>query len=479
MTDKTQNNENKSNILLRTSFWYTISGFLSKGIVFLMLPFYVRFLTKAEYGDYSNLLSWINLISPVVIMNLQLFIMKIQNSEKEELPKYLINSYYASILVLIAIMVPVMAFRQEFMEITQLSEFSLIVIFAYSLLVPIFYLYQGFLRAVFKLKEYVVVNILIALISAALSLLVLIMLGEEQRFVGFVLAQTIPIMVFSVYYLIKTLLLEKRPSKGHLRKSLSIGLPMIPHLLGIAILGKIDRIMITAMIGAEATADYSVANNLALIISTLSIALNNAYVPWQTKQLADKNYASIKKPIYLQILILMFITLGISVLAPEFMVIWAGEKYANVVNILPPLLISVLYTHIYTIFYNIEVFYESKKMIIYSSIAAAIFNVITNYIFINIYGYEAAAFTTLASNLLLVILHYLAVKKIGKQDILPVKKIFVLILISILIIYPMILLYSMPLFKYVILLLAIIVVALYLYRNRNQYLGLIKKFRKR
>lgn len=468
----------KSNVLLKTSFWYTISGFLSKGIVFLMLPFYVRFLTKAEYGDYSNLLSWINLISPVVMMNLQLFIMKVQNSEKKELPKYLINSYYVSILVLLCVMIPVLLFKNKFMEMTQLSEFSLTIIFTYCALVPIFYLYQGFLRSIFKLKEYVAINIAIALLSAGFSLGVLLVVSPEYRFWGFVLAQTIPIMAFSIYYLIKTLMIERKFSKPHFIKTLNMGLPMIPHLLGIAILGKIDRIMITAMVGPEATADYSVANNLALIISTLSIALNNAYVPWQTKQLAEKNYSSIKKPVYLQIFVLMIITLGLSFLAPEVMVIWAGDKYANVTNILPPLLIGVLFTHIYTIFYNVEVFYESRKMIVYAAIIASIFNVVTNYIFIPMFGYEAAAFTTVASNLLLVGLHYLAIKKIGKNSILPMKLISIIVLISIVSIYPMILLYTRPLIKYGLLVIGIILFTVYVYKNKDQYLGLLKKIRR-
>lgn len=468
----------KGNVLLKTSFWYTISGFLSKGIVFIMLPFYVRLLTKQQYGDYSNMMSWINLIFATCMMNLQFLIIKSQNMHKEEVPKYLINSYYAIISVLAVFALPIIIFRNQLSFILQMDNFTLAVVLIYSTFVPMFYLYQAYLRSTFKLKEFVVINILITVLSASFSVLFLYLVKSENRYFYFVLTQTLPIISFGMYYLIRVFIVERSISKRHLSEAFSLGLPMIPHLLAITILSKIDRIMITAIIGSEATANYSVAYNLSLVVSTFSIALNNAFMPWLIKQLSENKIKSIKNAILIQVLFIFFITIGISIVAPEVMIIWAGRKYAEVIYIVSPIMIGVLFTHIYTIFYNIEIFHNEKKILVISSITAAIFNVVTNYIFIYMFGYEAAAYTTLISNLLLLVLHGYAIKKIEKLNLIPIKGLFAIISISLISIAPMILLYNYPIIKYAIIAIAIVITLLLYLRYKDKIMEMINNLRK-
>lgn len=472
------NKKKKGNVLLKTSFWYTVSGFLSKGIVFIMLPFYVRLLTKEQYGDYSNMMSWINLIFGTAMMNLQFLIIKSQNTNRNEVPKYLINSYYAILSVLAVFAIPVIIFRNQLAFILQMDNFTLAVVLIYSAFVPMFYLYQAYLRSTFKLKEFVVINIVITALTAGLSILFLYLVKSESRYFYFVLTQTLPIIFFGIYYLIRVLIVERRVSKRHITEAFSLGLPMIPHLLGVTILSKIDRVMITAIVGSAATANYSVAYNLSMIVTTLSTALNSAFMPWLIKQLSEDKKESIKTPVLLQVLFIFIITIGISIVAPEVMIVWAGRKYAEVIYIIPPIMIGVMLTHIYTIFYNIEMFYNAKKMLVISSVIASIFNVVTNYIFISMFGYEAAAYTTLASNLLLVVLHGYAVKKIDSLNLLPIKGLLVTICISLISIIPMIKLYDYPILKYVIIAVILVVGTIVVLRNKEQILVMINTLRK-
>ena len=68
-------------------------------------------------------------------------------------------------------------------------------------------------------------------------------------------------------------------------------------------------------------------------------------------------------------------------------------------------------------FSTIEFYYEKTKGIMYASLAAALLNIILNYIFINIYGYIAAAYTTLFCYMMLSLAHYYFMKKIVKKYI--------------------------------------------------------------
>ena len=76
----------------------------------------------------------------------------------------------------------------------------------------------------------------------------------------------------------------------------------------------------------------------------------------------------------------------------------------------------------YIFFYDIEYYNKKTKYIATFSIIAAIINIVLNYIFINLFGYYAAAYTTLISYLILSILHYFGMKKSEKMEIYDIKQ---------------------------------------------------------
>ena len=63
----------------------------------------------------------------------------------------------------------------------------------------------------------------------------------------------------------------------------------------------------------------------------------------------------------------------------------------------------------------IEMYYEETKKVMVASIAAAILNVILNALLIPVYGYIAAAFTTLICYIFLAVFHYFMAKKVLRQ----------------------------------------------------------------
>ena len=66
------------------------------------------------------------------------------------------------------------------------------------------------------------------------------------------------------------------------------------------------------------------------------------------------------------------------------------------------------YYHIYA---NIVYFYKKPKYVMIGSVTAVVINIILNYIFINLYGYLAAAYTTLICYLIQAFIDYLGMKK--------------------------------------------------------------------
>ena len=95
--------------------------------------------------------------------------------------------------------------------------------------------------------------------------------------------------------------------------------------------------------------------------------------------------------------------------------ILAGEKYMEAVYVVPPVTVSLLLLFYCQLFGNYEFYYEEKKSLIWATIGAAAANFLLNWIFIGIYGYIAAAYTTLFSYIILTACHGLAMKLIMKK----------------------------------------------------------------
>ena len=112
----------------------------------------------------------------------------------------------------------------------------------------------------------------------------------------------------------------------------------------------------------------------------------------------------------------MVITLIPSLFAPELVWLLGSNKYSDSMWVVPPVSCSVFFTFLYSLFSNVELYYEKSKNIMIASTGAAIGNIVLNYIFISLFGYISAAYTTLACYILLSILHYSFMIKICKEQ---------------------------------------------------------------
>ena len=69
----------------------------------------------------------------------------------------------------------------------------------------------------------------------------------------------------------------------------------------------------------------------------------------------------------------------------------------------------------YFFFSVFELYYEKTNYITLATSVGAIINIVLNFVFIPIFGYIAAAYTTLACYLLFVFMHYFFMQKICKE----------------------------------------------------------------
>ena len=160
--------------------------------------------------------------------------------------------------------------------------------------------------------------------------------------------------------------------------------------------------------------------------------------------------------------------------APEIVKILATEEYYEAIYIMPPIAAGVFFTSFANLYSNIAVYYKRSKYVMYPAIIAAGLNLFLNYIFIRLFGYMAAAYTTLFSYIVLAFLQAMWTNRgcrENKNDINMIfdnKKMMLLAIITAVITLLTIPLYSNSIVRYIILIIGIIIAFLtfrYLVKN--------------
>ena len=101
--------------------------------------------------------------------------------------------------------------------------------------------------------------------------------------------------------------------------------------------------------------------------------------------------------------------------APEIVRILATEEYYEAIYIMPPIAAGIFFTSVANLYSNIVVNYKKSQFVMYPALISAVLNVALNYIFIPIFGYEAAAYTTLFSYVLLALLQAVWANKVRRD----------------------------------------------------------------
>ena len=91
--------EIQANIAVKSGLWYTVGNFSTKAIGFITTPIFTRLLTPEEVGDYSNVVSWIEIFIIVCTFNLFSSVMTAKFDFKDEIDDYIASNLIAGSLV--------------------------------------------------------------------------------------------------------------------------------------------------------------------------------------------------------------------------------------------------------------------------------------------------------------------------------------------------------------------------------------------
>lgn len=401
---------------IKSAFWYTFSSFLTKGVIFLTTPIFTRLLTKGDFGSFSNFSSWMSILAIVATLHLESATARARFDFEDDFDGYISSTVFCGSMVSLLFYICVLAAPRFFSSVFDIDIIYLHILCLFLIFSPAFDMRQIKLRYEYKYISNVIITILVTA-GSTLTAVYMVHICSDKLF-GRIMGEFVPkIAVYIGMFIFVMIRGKKLLCLEYWKYAVLYSVPIIPHLLSNVILGSSDKIMITKMVNKEAAAIYSLAYSCGMIISVFLSSFNQAMTPWLSEKLHDEDYGIIKKVNRWYILCFAVMVEGMILIAPELIKFLGGEKYAGAEYLIAPVMTGYGFKFAYTSYVNIEQYEKKTGAVSVGTLLAAGFNFLANLICIPLFGFQAAAYTTLAGFIMLLLIHYLICRKYGFSHI--------------------------------------------------------------
>lgn len=423
-------NENKKD-MKKASIFYFIGTLFNKGIAFITVPIFTRILTVEDYGIVTTYNSWVTILSMILglalYMAVRLAFVDYEEKVYDFLSTILLFTFSYG-LILIGI-VCVAAYLLPVSVNIGIIILCLLQALGSGVLEDI----SQFLMMQYKYKFRTIVMILPNLLSTVFAIVLIKYVISSHLYLGRIVPTAL--ITFSFGIILSIFFIKKGKfsiKKEYIKYGLVISLPLVLHGISLNILSQSDRTMITILRNATETGIYGLIYNFSMIATVITTAFDGVWVPFFMQKMKDGDYKGINEVSIRYIELMTIAMIGVVLVGPEIVKVLATEAYWEGIRIIPPIVLSNYLIFLYTLYVYIEHYHKKTVFISINTMIAAVSNILLNYFFIKEWGYAGAAYTTLISYALSLVLHYCYARKLNKE-VIPLRQI-VLPSVSILII---------------------------------------------
>lgn len=404
----------------KASVYYLIGTLFNKGIGFITVPIFTRILTVADYGIVTTYNSWVGIISMFIslalYMAVRLSFVDYEHNVNDFLSSILLFTIVYGIFILTSVYVVVYILPISanigviILCLLQALGSALIEDISQFLLMQVRYCFRTIIL--------IVPNLLSTIISVIVIRFVLSCNLYWGRIIPNALITFTIGLGLTLYFLPKGKIALNR---AYLKYGLKLSLPLVLHGIALNILSQSDRTMITWLREASETGIYGLIYNFSMIATVITTAFDGIWVPFFMENMKKNLNAEINKYSLKYVELMTIAMVGVVLVGPEIVKLLATKAYWEGILIIPPIVLSNYLIFIYTLYVYVEHFHKKTLFISINTMLAAAVNIILNYFFIIRWGYIGAAYSTLLSYILSLILHYVYARKLNKT-VLPIKQ---------------------------------------------------------
>lgn len=390
---------------------FSVSNFVSKILVFLLVPLYTNVLSTYEYGIADLLQVTLLLLVPAITVNMGEAALRF-GIEKVDKRGSILRiglgfTFKADLVILFACLLGMFFVKPEY----KWYLFLFIFLFAANSLFE-------FLILFFQGSEMVPV-VVIGSVSSTLVMIIsniVFLLVVRIGLNGYILSQ---IIAYSVASAIMLILGKMGMEQIHLDKDnelkkemVSYGIPMIAYSTGSWVNNAADRYIVAGLCGSAANGVYGVAYKIPAILMVFQRIFAQAWQMSATKSYTDEKSNEFFTTMYKVYNTFMVIGCAFLVLFVKFIAAFLFRKeFYDAWRFVPPLLISVIFGALTGFLGSICLAHKDSKAMGRATGIGAIINVVLNLLTVPFFGPMGAAWATAVSYFTMCIMAYIFVKK--------------------------------------------------------------------
>lgn len=384
---------------------FGIGTFSSKILVFLLLPFLTRVLSKEEYGSIDIILQTANFLLPIVSLGIAQSVIRFALDKQENQAKVFSSGVQIFLVGFLAFaaLSPLLQFIPFVSNRPALSShIMLLVIFVFTSCMRS--LCSNFVRGLQRIKLFAVDGVLTTIMTLSFTLYFLFYL--KMGITGYILA-IICADGLSVIFLFLTAKLWKflrLQTSGFKKRMLAYSLPMIPTIIFWWVTNVSDRYMLTGMLGEGATGLYAVSYKIPTIMVLISTIFIEAWhIGSVTEDEAGRK--SFFSNVFESYSSLIFIaSSALILLSKPILKILVAPAFFEAWQFIPVLILGTTFSCFVSFFGSVYIVFKKSTHAMWTTLVGAAANIGLNLLLIPIFGIQGAAIATFASFLLVFII---------------------------------------------------------------------------
>lgn len=389
----------------------TVGKLCTQCISFFLLPLYTAILSTEEYGTYDLLVTYATLLLPLVNWQLDQGLFRFMldyRGDKENQSKLFSTLLFSSVLQCIVYTV-LFVVVEPFLKIESPYFLLLYVIFHVCTA-----LLLQFARGLGQNVKYTIASFISAASTTVLNVVALVFLkmGLQGLFFSTLTAQVLTL----IYLVLSTrcwTYLSLRYIKPQVFKNVgSYSLPLIPNNLAWWVVNASDRTIVSHFLGTAMNGIYSVANKFPNVFINFYNILNLSWTETVSLHYQDEDRDEFLTETMTSLFKLFAAAcFGIVACMPFVYPILVNQKYSDGYNQVLILMYAMLFRVLVGLYSCIYVAQKDAKKIAYTSISAAVINIVVHLALLKFIGLYAASISTLVAFGSMFIIRYFDVNK--------------------------------------------------------------------
>lgn len=389
------NNSSTSKALFKNTGIIAIGQVSTKIVNFLLLPLYTALLTTEEYGLVDLLTTYASLIAVVIGLQMSqaVFRFLVTCRDDEHRLREISSTVILETIVIFVGYIIVFLLVHPFITIDY-KWFLLIYVLASIFLQTA----AGIARGLGNNTVYAAGNFISAFVMIVLNILfvAIMRLGVSAMLVS----QIVGPLIGGTYIFVCTRIWKyfdiKAANKKDMKMVMNYAIPLVPNELSWTVIHSSDRMIISTFVSIAANGLIAVAAKISTIYTTFFSIFNTSW----TEQVV-LHYKDEGGPEYVcemfdkMITFFASIAIGIIVCIPLIFTIIVNESFTEAYGLIPWYMIAVFFNAVIGMISAIYLVENETKQVAFSTMAAAVINVVVDFALVNQIGMYAAPISSI------------------------------------------------------------------------------------